>query len=59
MPNPDEIQVLILLSLIPCVIAAMYSLTQVSEAIRYRGQARPQKSVREIHVAGRTLKRRV
>ena len=40
MPKPDELQVLILLSLIPTMIAAMYSLTQVSEHLRDRYKAR-------------------
>jgi hypothetical protein len=40
MPKPDEIQVLILLTLIPTMIGTMYSLTQVSEHIRKRNTAK-------------------
>ena len=40
MPQPQDLQVLILLSLIPTMIATMYSLTQVSEHIRNRNGAK-------------------
>ena len=36
MPDSQELQVLIMLALIPTVIAGMYSLVQVTEAIRKR-----------------------
>jgi hypothetical protein len=58
MPRPDEIQVLILLSLIPVVIAAMYSLTQVSEYIRNRGREKPRRSVHLPGSARQSLNRR-
>lgn len=40
MPEPSDLQVLILLTLIPTMIATMYSLTQVSEHIRNRNSAK-------------------
>ena len=40
MPEPQDLQAVILLALIPVMIAAMYSLVQVSEAIRTRGKPR-------------------
>ena len=59
MPNADEIQVLILLSLIPCVIAAMYSLTQVTEAIRNCGREKPGRTAREdVSAASQPVRRR-
>jgi len=40
MPEPDDLQVLIMLSLIPLVIAAMYSLVQAIEEMRDRVRPR-------------------
>ena len=40
MPEPQEIQVVILLALIPVMIATMYTLVQVSEEIRTRVKSR-------------------
>ena len=50
MPEPQEIQILILFALIPVVIAAMYCLTQVTEEIRTRVTSR-----RRAHAHGVTL----
>jgi len=40
MPEPQDLEVLILLTLIPVVIAAMYSLVRAMEDVRDRAQHR-------------------
>jgi hypothetical protein len=40
MPEPQELQAVILLALIPVMIAAMYSVVQITEALRTRGKPR-------------------